>query len=282
MAEQVELIDYLRVVGKRRWLIIGGTVGCVLAALVVSVLLPREYESNLQIKVGRVWNLGIDNPYRVTAIINSEPFLDKLRQKVGVKLSAYEMRRRDVVVAHTLDAGMVNADKNTTLVNVATKGPTPEEAAKLAEAVADLMILEHLPRFKELLSGYLGYEKKLEDQIQVIQNEIQVLDSTIKRLGSNPQVNAPAVILLQAQLEQKQSQLLGFVRELRDVKLNNASKTLTENTRVVLPPVVPQRPVNPKVTLNVVIAGVIGLIAALVMAFFLEYLDRVKRREQVQ
>lgn len=32
-------------------------------------------------------------------------------------------------------------------------------------------------------------------------------------------------------------------------------------------------------TLNVVIAGIVGLMAFLMLAFFLEYLDQVKRRE---
>lgn len=279
MAEQVELIDYLRVIGKRKWLIVSGTVGCVLAAAVVSLILPKEYETSLQLTVARVWGNEMENPRRVVAIINSEPFLDKVRQKANLNLTLHEMKRKNIVSAQTSDAGTVNPTNNSILVNVVTRGSTPEEAVKTAGTVGDIVISEHQPRFKELLEARLDYERKLENQIQLIQKDVQELDSTIRRLSTNPQVSAPAVILLQAQLEQKQSQLVGFLRELRDVKLNNTASELTQNTRVVLPPVVPQQKASPRIAINVVIAGIVGLIATLAMVFFLGYLERVQLRE---
>jgi uncharacterized protein involved in exopolysaccharide biosynthesis len=72
---------------------------------------------------------------------------------------------------------------------------------------------------------------------------------------------------------------MGFIKELRDVKVNNSAKNMTENTRVLLPPVQPEKSVSPRVGLIVVIAGIVGVIAALAMAFLFEYFDRVNRRE---
>ncbi len=282
MPEQVELIDYLRILWKRRWLFLGVTIGCMLAALVVSLLLPKKYESSLQLKIGRVWQVNLDDPYRMAAVINSEPFLDEVRQKLGLSRTAYEMKKRDAVVAQAIvpPASTTSVNKDTFLVNVVTRGDTPKQAVDLARAVSDLVVQEQTARFKELLSVHLLYEKNLESQTQIMDNEIHNLDATLKRLQTNPQVSAPAVILLQAQLEQKQSQLLGFIKELRDVHASNTSATLTENTHVVLPPVLPRTPISPKIAFNVAIAGVIGVLAALMMVFFLEYLDRVQHKEK--
>jgi len=280
MPEQVELIDYLRIIWKQRFLIVGGTLACVLAAFVVSLLLPKKYESNLQLRIGRVWNGSLDDSTRLAAIINSEPFLDKVRQKTSLRQTASEMKQKNMIVAQAMSESGASANKDTFLVNVVTRGYTPDEAVSLATATADLVIQEHQSRFEELLKEHLLYEKKLENQIQLVQNDIHELEGTLKRL-TNPQVSAPAVILLQAQLEQKQVQLVGFIRELRDARINNSSRAMTENTRVILPPVQPQKSVSPKIALNVAIAGLLGVIAALVMAFFLEYLDRVKQKQRV-
>jgi len=271
--EEVELIDYLRVIRKRRWLIVGGTIACMIAALLISLLSPKVYEANLSLKVGQVWQNPLDDPNRVAEVINSEPFLDKVRQKTDLGKTAYKMKKEKIVVAKAIEKAAI-------LVNLTTRANSPEKAVELAEVTADLVIQEHRARFDELMSEHLRYEKELGNQIQIIQKAIEELDAALKRQRTNPQVNAPAVILLQAQLEQKQSQLLGFVRELRDVRMANTAKARTENTKVVLPPVFPEDHVNPKIKLNVLIAGIVGLITVLMLAFFLEYLEQVKRRVQ--
>ena len=56
--EEVELYDYLKVISKRKWLIIAGTLVCVFIAGIVSLLLPKVYETTLNLKIGKVW----DNP----------------------------------------------------------------------------------------------------------------------------------------------------------------------------------------------------------------------------
>jgi uncharacterized protein involved in exopolysaccharide biosynthesis len=279
MPEEVELAYYLRIIWRRRLLILSGTVGCMLAALVVSLLLPKKYESSLQLKIGRVWNSSLDDSTRLAAIINSEPFLDKVRQGTSFKQTASQMKKTNIIVAQAMSEAGASANKDTLLVNVVTRGYTPEEAVSLATVTADLVIQEHQSRFEEWLNEHRLYEKKLENQIELVQNDIHELQGTLKRLN-NPQVSAPAVILLQAQLEQKQVQLVGFVRELGDVKMNNSSRVVTENTRIILPAVQPENYVSPKIALNVTVAGFLGVIAALVMVFMAEYLNRVNSKQR--
>ena len=279
--QEVGLIDYLRVIRKRYRLIVGGTLACMLAALVMSLLLPKVYETNLNLKIGQVWEKPIDDPYRVAAIINSEPFLDKVRQKIGLAETAYQMKRDKIVMAKVIEAARQSIDRPPILVEIVTEAHSPEKTVELAKAVAELFVQEHKPRFDEIMNEHHQYEKELENQTQIIQKETQALDATLKSQRTNPQVSAVAVILLQAQLEQKQSQLVGFIKELRDVKINNTSKARTENTRVIFPPVLPEVPVSLRLSLNnIVIAGIMGLIVFIMVAFFVEYLAQIKRMEQ--
>ncbi len=271
--EEVELIDYLRVIWKRRWLIVGGTLACMVVALVVSLMQPKMYQTTLDLKIGQVWQNPIDDPNQVAAVINNEPFLDKVRQKTGLSYTAYKMKKAKTVVAKVVD-------KAPLLVNVVTKEHSPKKAVELAETVADLVIHEHQLRFDELMSEHIRYEKELEGQVQTMQRDIQELETTLKHQRTNSQADASAVILLQTQVEGEKGLLVNFIRELRDVKSNNTSKARSENTRVIFPPPLPEDHVNPRTGLNMVIAGIVGLMTFLMLVFFLEYLDQVKRRER--
>ncbi|MFQ5745515.1 MAG: Wzz/FepE/Etk N-terminal domain-containing protein, partial [Acidobacteriota bacterium] len=52
--QEVELIDYLRVIWKRKGLIIGGALVAAIAALGVSLSLPKTYEVSRTLKIGHL------------------------------------------------------------------------------------------------------------------------------------------------------------------------------------------------------------------------------------
>jgi uncharacterized protein involved in exopolysaccharide biosynthesis len=189
------------------------------------------------------------------------------------------MKKDKIIVANAVDyieGGVQLGWKVPLLINIVARANDPEKTVELASIVANLVIQEHKTRFDEIMNRHYTYEKELEGQIQAIQKEINEFGSTHKGNRINPQVNTSVFILLQAQLEQKQAQLLGFIRELRDVRLSNIR---SENTRIILPPILPKVHVNPKTTLNALISGIIGFFSSLLFAIFIEYLEQVRIRE---
>ncbi len=87
------------------------------------------------------------------------------------------------------------------------------------------------------------------------------------------EVDAPAVILLQANVDDRERNLGDLRRELKDSRL---SRVGYENTSVIAADVSPQDPIRPKVKLNVALAGTLGLMMFTFLAFFLEYLEKFK------
>ncbi len=280
--EQIDLIHYFKLLWKRRYLIIAGTLACMVAAFFVSLSMPKIYETSLHLIIGRVGEKSIDDPYRVSEIINSVAYLDEVRGKVMLRQTASEMKNAKVVEARTVEGGRKSGVAVPLLVEIITRAHSPVKAVDLAEATAEILIQEHKRVFDELMKEHLYYQSELEGQIQAIKKDVRELDQSIKNQRTNPQVSAPAIILMQAQLEQKQSQLLQFMKELRDVKLSNSSRAYSENTRIVLPPVIPQKNVRPKIALNVLVAGLSGLIITVLVAFFIEYLDRIKNNSRMK
>lgn len=277
--DELELIDYLRMLWKRRKFILLGTIFSVAAAGVISLALPPWYEATAQIRIGRVWDKDIENPYLASEFITSDAFLTKVIQKLNLQTSPYKMKKKGIVEVHLLEGGTTVGQKFPVLLGIQTHARSPQEAVDLGNAVAGFLIEEHKQRFGERLKEYQSYEKDLALQVGRIEEQINDLEGFLKKQSLNPTVNAPSVILLQSQLEQKSVQLLNFKKELKETRINNTSSIVTEDTKLIAQPILPEEHMNPKVKLIMTVAAVLGLFISLVLAFFLEYLERVRFRK---
>ena len=76
--EEVDLMDYLKVVWKWKYLIIIGTVVCAAIAGVVSLSLPKVYETTEVIEIGKVVGSSLTNVKAVKSIMESESFADEV------------------------------------------------------------------------------------------------------------------------------------------------------------------------------------------------------------
>ena len=88
--DEIELIDLLRVIWKWKYLIIGGTLVCAVAALVISTIMPKIYRIETIIRPGILSfhesgkNTYIDTPDNIKALIETGAFekriLDNLNE----------------------------------------------------------------------------------------------------------------------------------------------------------------------------------------------------------
>jgi len=59
-SDEIELMDLLAVLWRREWLIIIGTLVCIISAGVATFIMPRIYEVSSSIEVGKVDNRFIE------------------------------------------------------------------------------------------------------------------------------------------------------------------------------------------------------------------------------
>lgn len=266
--EEVELHDYLKVISKRKWLIIAGTLVCVFTAGIVSLLLPKVYEATLDLTIGKVWDSPIENPYVVSETITTEAFLVKVINKL--KLKSFQDLK-----------GAVKASvfKESNLIRLTVKADTPTKTVKIVNAIANLIIDSNKDKYDKAMIFYYQYEKNLTTQIANVNSNITKMRATFSHLEKDVRTNGVAAVLLQAQLEQRETQLVILMRELRDVRTKNYSPIHSQMSSVENPTVEPTAPVAPRKKQIVVIAAVLGAFVFLFLAFFLEYLGRMKERE---
>ena len=201
--DEVSLYDYIKVISKWKRFIIIGTSVCIFTAGVVSLLLPKVYEASLDLKIGKVWGSSIEEPALVSETITSESFLVKVINELNLKLSPQELK----------EAMKASVIKNN-LIRVTVKASIPAKTVEITNAMANLIIGNYKDKYNKAMAFYHQYEEDLSGQVTETKTAIGEMKTTLSILQKNPQTNAPAVILLQAQLEQKESQLTNYIREL--------------------------------------------------------------------
>ncbi len=270
--QEVEVIDYLRVIWKRKGLIVGGTLLAAATALVVSLSMPKTYETSRTLKIGvlpggiykgkGIAGKDIESREAVTDRLKDQRLLRRAIRELQLELTAKDMGNR------------ISIDpKVNPHVRYEVQASDPRLATRIADWLAESIIAIHRVVFEKGMRITKAHEEKLEVMIANIAIEIGNMKSTLETIPKTPDIHAPAVMLLQANIEDRDRNLGDLRRELKDSRL---SRVGYENTFVIAADVSPQDPIRPKVKLNVALAGTLGLMMFTFLAFFLEYLEKFK------
>ncbi len=303
--DEIELIDIIRVLWKRKKLIIFITFLFTLGAVGVSLILPKVYEVSTIIEPG-VRPIADGNGQ----IINEVPVVSPDAVKEAVLGGAYDVAIQKKINLLPADYPVIKVTlpKNTTLVNVAIESTDPDKArAILDELVAQVGsdIQGKLENEKKKIENEMEAtkisEKALDEKISLIEKQLNATSKKIEELENDRQksmagrsADAMSVLLYSNEIQNQQIYLNNLQEKLKD--LETSAKTfgvlmenirlklaMVKSTRLVKPPTIPENPIKPKKPLIVALAGVLGLMGSMMLAFLLEYLERsggVRLREE--
>jgi len=265
--EEIDLMEYLQVLWKWRLLIIFGTFACAVIAGVVSLSLPKSYEATEVIEIGKVREKHLAKTNEVKGIIESESFMSDVIHNLSLKESPKDL----------LEKIKVKGINGTSMFKLSAQGNSPKEAANIAKTIANLLIKKHKKKFDALMKLQSSYRESLRKDVREMEKEIYLRRTTLKNISENPGVNVPAVILLQQGLLEAENRLYTLKEKLQNLEVS-LSPSNSYNTRVVAEPVTPEKPIKPKVKLNMLISVVLGLMVFTLLSFFLEYIHKYRER----
>ena len=268
----MELRKQLGVIRAWLWLIIAAVVLAGVAAYLVSNALPKVFEGKVTLIVGQsTQNTNPDYSQLLASqrlsqtyaeLATTTPILAQVIAKNGVNATPEDFRKR--VVA--------DAPRDSTLVHLTVQDTDPARAAVLGDALAAEMIAA-----SPALAGRAAeVQQSIDDDLKATQVQIKDAQAEIGRLSALQSRSVADDQQLQAlqgriiALRQTYATLLGY-------SSNSGANLLT----VVDPASPPAQAASPRVLLNVIIAGLVGLLLALGLAFLLEYLDDTVRSSDV-
>lgn len=293
--QEIELIDLVRILGKRKKLILLGTLMLTIIAAGVSLLLPKVYEVSAIIEPGKINNVeknstsqAIVTPEEIKENILGEAYDNNVRKILNLNPSDYPSRFK------------VTIPKETTLVKIAIETSVPQQGAMVLDellkqvtaAVNEKVEVEKQKmnngiRLEEIKNKVLIDQITLtSDQIADITGKIKDLDVGRKKAMASSRTDAMSVLLYSNEIQNQQIYLNSLQEKLKqleaealgaDLRIDNLRLTLSQlkATNLVKPPTVSERPVKPKKSLIVALAFMLGLLGTTLLAFVLEYFERV-------
>jgi len=180
-SDEIELISYLKVIWKWKYLILVGTIICVMTAGVVSILMPKTYRIETVIQPGVVKideggnKIYIDSPKNIKSMIDSGKFTN------DILTSLRENDENRKIFLHRLDV-ITSLDGNYIKISYDT--------ADINSGINILNVLIKLLKnhYNETISIYsYDYDKKISEkksQIFMFNNKINIIKDEINNLSN--------------------------------------------------------------------------------------------------
>ncbi len=147
-----------------------------------------------------------------------------------------------------------------------------------AELLARMDEIRKNPQFLRLAAGEQNATLQgimLKREFEVLNARVQSLESELQKLDSRGRELFPELHSRLQSLENERTQL-----QLLEGKAQQLFAKTPQTLDVVSAPFVPEQPVGPRRTLNVLIAGVLGLFGGTLLAFFVNYLRQPEQKAQ--
>ncbi len=305
----VELIDYFRVIWKRKILIIVVTLVCLGVGVGVAVKNSISksppvisYHASVIVKIGQMVGMSFTDAYLVY-IEKPEDLVAMLPLWYGERVnepSGYHFSVRQIAKLSMLELTLEGSDK---------------EVSRVLKKVVDMLVGEHGERAEASAAAYKNFIRKLEEDAKMVQENIVIIETTMAKMKNkernfmeymdtneylNESGNASkeekyvgdrSVIwnMLYLKTIDKERELNARREDLRSIQmqilthqltLGNLKEYKTEKFGVIKNTVVKQKEGRRRGYKAIAVGGVAGLMMSLFIAFFLEYLVEAESRRK--
>ena len=158
--DEIDLMDYVKVLLKRKWLILVMFLGAVIAAGVFSFLMPKIYKIDTSLEIGQIAGGVVEAPGQVVEKIKGDVYGIFVREKLQIPEEKYPKIK-------------IENPKGTNLITLVIESAKPPESKNILEEVNNLIIAEHQEKIKtkkELIEQDI---KTTEDKIKLVESDIE-------------------------------------------------------------------------------------------------------------
>lgn len=194
---KLHFLDYWRIIRLRKTVILAVFLLVVITATLVTFILPESFSSTTRIKIERDQSdiagfmerggLGGYDPYFIQTefeLIQSELILGKVVEDLGLnrewgkKFGGELLKTPEsiLILKSKLDLRPV---RNTSLIEIRVFSDKPDEAAKIANTIADVYKKHRLEERKELSQGGI---RALEERFQAQEEKVRAAQTNVDRL----------------------------------------------------------------------------------------------------
>jgi len=276
LEEELELRDLILILWKRRKLILGIFLLAVLAAAAVSFAIPPTYE------VSTIIALGVfpDPTYTSQASAREILLSDELLLKVVSDLKLDVPREKFRSFKQTIKVEPVN---DTNFLKISIQTTNRSEGKAIVEKMVEL--------FKERSSAsYQQYRQLLAGQLDAVRTRLSSVEADIKKTREVLSAIESTTGISSVEKDLRRSRTLEYLQSEESQRIELLDRYLAlqkeinelKNVQVIRGAREPVYPVKPNKKLNVALAGMLGLMVGVFLAFGLDYFSRYPLKPEDQ
>jgi len=259
--EEINLMDYIKVILKRKWLILKIVLATTIGVVILTLLIPK-YKVDTILEVGAIEEEAtLESPNQLAEKIKNGSYNEAIKTKLNIE---------------KLPKIKVSSPKDTRLVVISITSSNPEQAKKILEELENLILKEHQEKFNIQKKILLDNKKRIENKISSLENEKKILEEKVNYftnlMATNPTFTYQFLLTeAKENLEKKKSEIENQYLQLNDLeqKLNSYKPT-----RVIKTPTIPTTPTGPGLGVNIIIGLILGLFVGIFSAFAIEWWEK--------
>jgi uncharacterized protein involved in exopolysaccharide biosynthesis len=249
----------------------------------------------------------LEEPMAMAAILGSDEFLDNTRKKLNLDITLEKMRQR-LLVEQIVELTRFQRSEST-LIRMTWEDHSPRVCVEVLDSLANQLIEQHeriyriaIKTFSERIVSLNGkissaekviatqkkYREVMGRRMAGVETGIVDYEKTIKGLNFD-KANMNELLFFKSALNSLKEQLIDVETEINEAELNIGEQEekiqeardwiadiegysgLSRNTEIRSRPVLPDEPIKPDKVLNVIMAGILGLLITVVFVFFSYY-----------
>jgi polysaccharide biosynthesis transport protein len=275
---QNELQSLAGMLDRRKWLIVASVIATMALALLFTLRQEKVYSSSAIIGVSVPASGAASQTDQATAaasaagsqivVVSSSGYREAAARAIEADRKADATTALETPITTFQIASRVSANTvgQTALIRITATGPTPGAAKELAQRYADYVVKQAAGQ----ASASADQQRtSLQDQATAIRKEISSLEDDLKSANGSNADN------IQQQIDASRQALTAVTLSLAQVGSPLSSDTPT--MKVVSASTDNGTPISPRLKFNLAVAGIVGLLLGLVLAWIRDQLDRTVR-----
>lgn len=167
--DEIDLMDYVKVILKRKIFIVALFLIAVIIAGVFSFLSPKVYKIDTVLEIGQVAGKDIEVPAQVAEKTTGDVYGIFVREKLGLSEKEFpEIKAENL--------------KDTNLIAISSESAEPQKAKQVLSEVIALVLKEHEEKFVEKKSLLEEEIAKTEQELEFLKNQKVYADWGIAQL----------------------------------------------------------------------------------------------------
>ena len=271
----MSILEIISTLLHRKWIVLVTVALAIVIAVVGSLLMPRVYTATSTVRILSAPNPITDRPNQFYAdrlmntymvIARSSPMLEKVIAAEDLSIGVSQLRR-------SID---VTPIEETELMRIAVSHGNPDEAARIANSLAEILISDGSTSTTPLIAS-----ETILQQINQVQQEIEELNSEYDRLLIDSPEQSARINEVGREAVVKQEIYETLLEQYDQARLQEA---LNRNAILLVEPAtLPTNPTSPRLTINVALAAMFGLLGGVGLSLLLQNINRtLYTTEQVQ